>query len=150
MAYYIDKIRIFLCFLFLLLEGLSDLKKKKILIPPVFVFFVSGALLSIFQGKADFISSLAGAAVGGMVLFVAYITKEKIGFGDGLVLLSTGALLGVRLNVLMLLLGLFIAALKGIWILISRNGGKNTEMPFVPYLIPGLTLSLALVTGSGY
>ena len=149
MLYCIDKFRILLCFIFLLWEGLLDLKKKKILLSGVFVFFALGIVICAFQGWEDCIFSLAGASIGGIVLLLAWITGGKIGYGDGFVLLATGALLGVWVNLLMLLLGLFLASLKAIWMLVSRHGGKNTQMPFVPFLIPGLTLSLAIITGSG-
>ena len=145
MLYYLDKIRILLCFIFLSWEGLLDLRKRKILLLPVGIFFLTGVIISIFQGREDFIASLAGGSLGGIVLLLALITKEKIGFGDGFVLLATGALLGIRMNLYMFLFALFIASLKGIWMLISRKGNRNTEMAFVPFLIPGLTLSLALL-----
>ena len=148
MLYLLDKIRIVLCFVFLAWEGLLDLRSRKICLPPVFAFFLVGIVISIVQGKEDFILSLAGASLGGIVLLLAFFTKEKIGFGDGFVLLATGVLLGIRLNILMLLLGLFLASLKGIWMLIARRGNRNTKLAFIPFLIPGLTLSLALILGS--
>ena len=149
MIYLLDKVRILLCFVFLLGEGISDLRKKNILLPPVGVFFLAGIIIGIIQGREDFVSALAGCSLGGIVILLALFTKEKVGFGDGFVLLATGALLGIRMNLLMLLFGLFIASLKGIWMLISRRGNRNTKMAFVPFLIPGLTLSLALVLSSG-
>lgn len=140
----IDKVRITACFLFLLLEALRDYRKRKIYLLPVGIFFCLGVVLSLLQGKEDFLYAILGALTGGVLLFLSFVTKEKIGFGDGLILTATGALLGFKVNLLMLLIGLFLAALKGIWILISGKGGKNDTMPFVPFLLPGLTLSLSI------
>ena len=139
----IDKVRIAACFLFLLFEGLRDYRKQKIYILPVGIFFCLGMIFSLIQGKEDFLYAILGSLTGGLLLFLSVVTKEKIGFGDGLVIIATGALLGFKVNLLMLLIGLFLAALKGIWILISGKGGKNDTMPFLPFLLPGLTLSLA-------
>lgn len=91
--------------------------------------------------------ALFGAMTGGVVLLIAFVTKNKIGCGDGLLLIATGALLGLKVNLFMFLFGLFLASLKGIWLLLSGKGNKNTDMPFIPFLIPGLTLTLAVITG---
>ncbi|MCR4815037.1 MAG: prepilin peptidase [Lachnospiraceae bacterium] len=142
-----DKIRIFLCFVILLWEGLLDRKNRKIFLPPVFFFFAAGMVLSMIQGRRDFMHALFGAMTGGVVLLIAFVTKNKIGCGDGLLLIATGALLGLKVNLFMFLFGLFLASLKGIWLLLSGKGNKNTDMPFIPFLIPGLTLTLAVITG---
>ena len=147
MDLWLDKIRILLCFVLLLWEGLLDRKEKKIFLPPVFFAFTAGIVLSIVQGQQDFIQAFFGALVGVMVLAIAFLTKSKIGYGDGLLLIATGALLGLRVNLFMFLFGLFLASLKGIWLIISGKGTKNASMPFIPFLIPGLTLTLAVVVG---
>ena len=147
MNLWIDKIRIILCFSFLLWEGLLDKRNQKIILPPVGIFFLLGIGLSVIQGREDFLQAFLGALIGTGVLLMAYLTKNKIGYGDGFVLTATGALLGFRMNMLMFLFGLFLASLKGIWIMISGKGTKNTGMPFVPFLVPGLTLTLALTMG---
>ncbi len=144
MNLWIDRIRIILCFIFLLLEGFADYRNQKIFLPPVAGFFLAGIIMCCFQGKEVFVQVLSGALVGSGILVLAFFTKNRIGYGDGFVLIATGALLGFRVNVMMLFLGLFLASLKGIWILISGKGNKNASMPFVPFLIPGLTLSLAI------
>lgn len=143
----IDQIRIVFCFIILLWEGLLDRKEQKIFLPPVGVFFLAGIVLSFIQSRQDFIQSFFGTLIGSAVLIAAFLTRNKIGYGDGFVLVATGALLGFRTNLMMFLIGLFLASLKGIWILISGKGNKNASMPFIPFLIPGLTLTLALIMG---
>lgn len=141
----IDKIRITICFLFLLMEGWSDRKKKRIHLIPVAIFGLAGICLCAFQGPKDIAYAFFGMVPGAMVLLLAYASGEKIGYGDGFVLMATGVLLGFRMNLLMMLFGVFLASLSGIWILIRKKGNRKTKIPFVPYLIPGLTLTLAMV-----
>ena len=74
----------------------------------------------------------------------SYLSKEQIGYGDGLVLIAAGALLGVRMNLFMFLFGLFFAALKGIWLMMTKKANRKTKMAFVPFLLPGLMLSVML------
>ncbi|MBQ1489033.1 MAG: prepilin peptidase [Lachnospiraceae bacterium] len=140
----VDKIRIALCFVFLLGEAISDRKRRKIVIFPVGLFFSAGIILSILQGKEDFLYAIAGSVLGGLVLLFSYLSKEQIGYGDGLVLIAAGALLGVRMNLFMFLFGLFFAALKGIWLMMTKKANRKTKMAFVPFLLPGLMLSVML------
>lgn len=136
-----------LCFCFLLWEGILDYKTKTVLLPPAGGFFLIGLAVNICMGRESLIRALSGAAIGAGVLILAYLTKNKIGYGDGFVLVATGALLGFRLNLAMFLFGLFLASLKGIWLIITGKADRKTKMAFVPFLIPGLTLSLSLVYG---
>ena len=144
LIFLLDKIRIVCCFVFLLLEALADRKKQKVYLIPAGVFFFIGIVLSILQGKEDFIYSVIGAASGGLVILFSFFTKEQIGYGDGFVLLTTGALLGFRVNLYMFLFGLFFASLKGIWLLMTKKANRKTKMAFVPFLLPGLMLSVML------
>lgn len=142
-----EKIRLGLCFLFLLTEGIYDRRKKRILLLPAAVFGVTGAVLSAFSGKRGILSALLGAGVGGILFLISFATKEKIGPGDGIVFVVTGLLLGFRRNLFLLLFSLFLSALAGIWLLLTRRAGRDTKMAFVPFLIPGLVLTTALLEG---
>ena len=144
----IDRIRIVICLLLLLAEGIWDKRTKRIRIIPLAVALPVGIILSFLQGKEDGIYSLFGMIPGLLFLGIAVATKEKVGYGDGLVILVTGALLGLKINLVMVLIGLFLAALTAVWLLIRKRAGGKTKMAFVPFLLPALTLSL-MMTGGG-
>lgn len=143
----IDKIRISLCLLLLLGEGILDRRIKKIRLLPLLVCLIAGIALSFIQGKEDGIFSLFGMLPGVLFLGMALATKEKIGYGDGLILIVTGVLLGLRINLIMVFVGLFLAALSSVWLLIRRKAEKNTKIAFVPFLLPALVLSLVMSGG---
>jgi leader peptidase (prepilin peptidase)/N-methyltransferase len=143
----VDKIRIAVCLLLLLAEGIMDKRRKRILLPPLFIGFAAGVVLSFLQGKEDGLFALFGIIPGVLFLGIAAATREKVGYGDGLVLIATGVLLGLRINLMMVFLGLFLAALCSIWLLIRKKAGRNTKIAFVPFLLPALALSLAMSGG---
>ena len=91
--------------------------------------------------------ALFGILPGLLFLAMAVLTKEKVGYGDGLVLIVTGVLLGLRVNLMMVFMGLFLAALSSIWLLIRKKAGRNTKIAFVPFLLPSLVLSLLMSGG---
>ena len=143
----IDRIRIILCLMLLLAEGIWDKRTKKIRLIPLLIAFPVGIILSFLQGKEDGIYSLFGMIPGLLFLGIAVLTKEKVGYGDGMVILVTGVLLGLKINLMMVFLGLFLAALGSIWLLIRKRAGRKTKIAFIPFLLPALTLSLMMAGG---
>ena len=83
-----------------------DFKKKRIPVGPVLA--LGGVLLvfRLFEGVT--VSKLVYGLVPGVVLLlVAWITKEKIGIGDGLLLLSLGFGYGIESMMLLLVVSYF-------------------------------------------
>ena len=124
-----------------------DKKKKKVHLLPLLICLPTGIILSFIEGKEDGLFALFGILPGLLFLAMAVLTKEKVGYGDGLVLIVTGVLLGLRGNLMMVFMGLFLAALSSIWLLIRKKAGRNTKIAFVPFLLPSLVLSLLMSGG---
>ena len=67
-------------------------------------------------------------------LFKLFTGKEGMGYGDFKLLGALGAWFGWQAVPLMILLSSFVGAALGIAILITRGQGRDTAMPFGPYL----------------
>ena len=67
-------------------------------------------------------------------LFKLVTGKEGMGYGDFKLLGALGAWFGWQAVPLMILLSSFVGAALGIAILIARRQGRDTPMPFGPYL----------------
>ena len=75
-------------------------------------------------------------------LFKLVTGKEGMGFGDFKLLGALGAWFGWQAVPLMILLSSFVGAALGIAILIARGQGRDTPMPFGPYLAGAGLLTL--------
>ena len=75
-------------------------------------------------------------------LFKLATGKEGMGYGDFKLLAALGAWFGWQAVPLMILLSSFVGAALGIAILVARRQGRDTPMPFGPYLAGAGLLTL--------
>ena len=98
---------------------------------------VNGFFLSIWQN----LFLLAGAlAAGGGLFMLAFVSRQRIGYGDALLLGVLGLYLPFRETVSIFLLGLFFSAFGGILLLICKKGNKKLRLPFAPFLMTAFLL----------
>ena len=135
--------------LYLLWGSIQDIKKRKISNIYLWAGGIYGFSLRIIGAWNDLQAIgdwLLAAVPGALLLLVAVITKEKIGTGDGLVLLILGEFitffeLCMLLQITVILLLVFALILLG-----SRKYSKNYPIPFLPFL----WISHLLLWGMGY
>lgn len=113
-----------------------DLRYKKIPMLPIIIGSVWGGVLLI-ANKSGGTEVLNALFPGMLLVIVAFMTKEKVGYGDGFLLMSLGLLEGAGACWKDLMIGLFLAAVFGIILLFFGKKGKETEVPFVPFLLGG-------------
>lgn len=138
-------VRILILGIFLLIEGVRDIKQKKISIISVMITSVLGIFLQIPNIADVWLSLTGGVIVGIIFLIISKLTKEKIGCGDGWVMLTAGICLGFRGVICLLSVSLFIASVFSIVLLLFKKVGRKTELPFVGFMIPGYVLSLIML-----
>lgn len=122
--------------LLLITESYFDIKTKKINIIFLLFFTVTGVAAALFFKQNGVVSALLGALEGIILLGIAYVTKEGIGYGDGMVILGTGLILGWRNNILMFFAGLLFSSLFSI-ILLIKDKNRKKRIPFIPFLTLG-------------
>lgn len=77
-------------------------------------------------------------------LLVSWCTKEKVGYGDGILLLITGLMVGFYLCFTGLCISLFLSAFFGVLLLFLHKARKNSRIPFVPFLTMGMGVCFIL------
>lgn len=112
----------------------------------------AGLLLNLGSTFVDLPSAVVGAAAGYLALWSVYwlfklVTgKEGMGYGDFKLLAAIGAWLGWQMLPLVILLSSLVGAVIGIGLMIFARHGRETPIPFGPYLaIAGV---IALFHGS--
>lgn len=71
-------------------------------------------------------------------LLTSFGTGEKVGYGDGLLLLATGLFLGVYRCFLALCIGLVFSACAAVFLLLFHKADRHSRIPFVPFLLCGM------------
>ena len=107
-----------------------------------------GLAVNLFAVWTPLSSAVIGAMLGYGSLWSVYwlfklVTgKEGMGYGDFKLLGALGAWFGWQAVPLMILLSSFVGAALGITILLSKRQGRDTPMPFGPYLAGAGLLTL--------
>lgn len=129
-------------FIFLLVVSWQDFRKKEISGELLVLMGLLGTGIQCFEKSISLGSWILGICLGLVLLFLAFLTKEDIGYGDGWLVLVMGMSLGFKLSFLSFLLGLGISALVSGWFLIYKRVKRSYRIPFAPFLLAGCVLSV--------
>ena len=147
-------IGIMLMFLYLLLISVSDIKSRKIpsvLLKVGLLFSFLSVSARIISGPSTelFIRSMTAllGAVPGLMLAVLSGYSDKIGRGDGIVLMIIGMTENSTFSmILMCMACIVLAILSGVLMAFHKVSSK-TRMPYIPF-VTGAYLFLKLYEGS--
>ena len=136
----LEIIKIVVLGVFLLIEGIRDLQKHKVSMITVMIAGILGVFFQFGIMQENGLKIIGGILIGIVLLLLAKMTREKIGYGDGWIFVVTGIYMGFRNNMYLLLLSLFLASLVSICLLAFKKVNKKTELPFVSFILPGYLL----------
>ncbi|MGI6006069.1 MAG: hypothetical protein ACOX8E_01085 [Ruminococcus sp.] len=119
--------------LFLGINGIYDIKCRRICKWSFPVFFSAGAAIWMRNGRD--LLSLAAAFIPGILLLLAgKVTNEAVGYGDGLTVLMLGVCHGLWKVCEIVLGGMLLSAVWGGILLIVKKKGWKQEFPWIPFL----------------
>lgn len=114
-----------------------DFKKKQV--SNVFLLIVSGIVIInyvIFR-PITMVSLVGGILIGTVLLGISYITRQKIGMGDGLLIMILGAYLGFEGIGVVLLYALTLSAIWSGLLMIIKKVNRNYTIAFIPFIFVG-------------
>lgn len=115
--------------------SIEDLKWKKLHSLPIAAIGIMGIVFSVITGVWLHGGWWLGWIPGILVLFFAWLTKESIGYGDGLVILSMGGFYSAVELCSVLLLAVTIAGVGALILLVFFRKSRKTQLAFVPFLL---------------
>jgi leader peptidase (prepilin peptidase)/N-methyltransferase len=105
-------------------------------------------LFNVGAAHSDLKSAVIGAACGYLALWSVFwlykfaTGREGMGFGDFKLLAGIGAWLGWQMLPLVILLSSLVGAVVGISMMIIARRGRETPIPFGPYLAAAGVIAL--------
>ena len=129
---------------FLGICAVYDTRKKEIPIVLVVMEIFAALGVNLWQiGKGTLTIAAAGFSLlpGIFFLLISFCTREKVGYGDGLLLIMTGLCIGFAQCFLGLCIGLVLSSVFVLTLLVLHKAEKNSEIPFVPFLTIGMGVS---------
>ena len=107
-----------------------------------------GLLLNAINTYTDLQAAVVGASAGYLTLWSVFwlfklaTGKEGMGYGDFKLLAAIGAWLGWQMLPLTILLSSLVGAIVGITLIAATRHGRNTPIPFGPYLAAAGVIAL--------
>lgn len=123
--------------IFLLINTYWDMKKREILLWSIFLFGSLGVGLMLVFKTMTLSSGICGVFFGVAVIGCAYITRQAIGYGDGLVIAVCGVYLGFLQVFVMVFYALLICCSVSVALIAVKKCTYRTYVPFLPYLLAG-------------
>lgn len=129
---------------FLFVGALWDAKKKAV---PIIFLLIWGMvsviyfILEIFNGQ-NILGMLVGIIPGVVALVLSVISREQIGFGDGLILLCVGCIQDIKEVLCMLFFSFVFLTITLMFLLVIRRVGRASRVPFVPFMFIGQLITV--------
>lgn len=133
-----------LLFLFLAVCSVFDGLQKQIPLVVVWLGMMTAICLRIngIMGEADVTGTLLSLIPGTGFFLLSFLTREKVGYGDGWVLLMIGLFSGFSRCFLILLIGLLLESIVAVVLLLFKKIHRDKEIPFSPFLLLGMGVTL--------
>lgn len=123
-----------LLLLFLGINAIYDAVYQRIVLWSIPMFLLPGVIFLIW-GEESVAPGLAALIPGILLLMTGKITKEAIGYGDGLIVLVLGIYLGIWETCEIVLGGLFLSAVWGGFLMVVKKKNRHQEFPWIPFLL---------------
>ena len=81
---------------------------------------------------------------GVMFWMLSFITGERVGYGDGWMLIMIGLFMGLWKCFLILMVGLILSSLVVLILLACKKASGNDQLPFAPFLLVGMGVVVCL------
>lgn len=129
-----------LCLLFY--ESICDLKNLRVSVIPMALVSAVGIIINYVIYQRSILWFASGALVGLLVVAVGIITRQKIGYGDGILFVTLGLCLGMSASLIILLLSLVLVCVFGVARVIMGKITLKSALPFLPFVTVCFVMSL--------
>lgn len=130
-------------FLFLVLCSVQDIRERKISVKMLVLSGVLFLALSFLLDEIPWEKRMENILPGAAAFVLAFLTQEQIGYGDAACLAVLGGLVSADILWRAILSGLFLLSLSSLILLVCKMAGKETALPFIPFLTAGMIWQMA-------
>ncbi len=126
----------------LAISAYRDWKEKQVYLYVPLLSGIAGIVLHILYQEHSLPDMLGGVAVGAAVLLIAWIGRECVGIGDGIMLMVTGIFLGFWENLALFFTALLLAGGVALFLLAAKRKERSYRLPFLPFLLAAYLVQL--------
>lgn len=133
-------------FVFLGICAVYDGLEREIPLAVVWLGIIAAVVLHIqgLAGDGTFMSAVLSVIPGVMFWLLGFISGEKVGYGDGWLLVMIGLFMGLWKCFLILMIGLVSGSLVVLTLLVFKKVSRDYRLPFAPFLLFGMGVVVCL------
>lgn len=127
-------------FLFLAVCAVFDGFNRRVPLAVIWLGMLTAGCLRFagLMGETSLMETALSLLPGAGFFLLGFLTKEKVGYGDGWALLMIGLFAGFYQCFLILLVGLLVESAAAIVLLAVGKIKRDREIPFLPFLLLGM------------
>lgn len=131
-------------FLFLAVCAVFDGFSRRVPLAVVWLGILTavGLRLGGVMGETSLLATVLSLTPGAGFFLLGFLTREKVGYGDGWALLMIGLFVGFYRCFLILLVGLMAESAVAIVLLVIGKVKRDREIPFLPFLLLGMGVAV--------
>lgn len=114
-----------------------DVRKRQISLALTGVLFLVGVGWQILVEHTSWLEWLLSLLPGAGFLILSFVSREQVGYGDGLLLLTVGIWLGFGQTFGVVTLGLVLCSVLCGVLLMKKKMRRQDSVPLVPFLLLG-------------
>ena len=122
-------------FLFLAIGTFFDIKDRELPVPFFVCFGILAVAARLFSRDLKKENLLLGVCAGALFVIAGWITKESIGYGDGMGLMILGIFEGWPGMIPVVVGAFLLSGVYGMWKLFRCGESLVEEFPFYPFLL---------------
>lgn len=115
-------------------ESVIDIRERKIDIRAVLAAGITSMLVGVIFYERPVIFILYGIILGGVLLIIARISQQRIGYGDAIIFMVLGMCLEPVRVLGILWVSMLTAGVYGMIEIILFNKDRNLALPFIPFV----------------
>ena len=112
---------------------IMDIRKRKLPVIWLLGLLPVSFAVNLLTGRVSLWAMIFGVVYGGIFLLVALASRESIGYGDGIMIASAGALQGGMFVLLSSAAGVLIAGVFGLIVIKAKELDRKTRFPVAPF-----------------
>lgn len=129
----------------LLFNSILDIRKKRVSVIVIIIMGVCAVAYNFYYNLFTLPESLLSFVPGIIMLILAFLSDESIGYGDGVLMLCLGLFAGMEEIFLIFMLAVSVAGIMAMIFVFICHKRKDYEIPFVPFIFLGYGIMKGLV-----
>ena len=129
----------------MVVSAFIDIRQKEI---PIFfpvmcaVLSTASVILDISRDEFNIANSIMSLLPGILMLVIAFLTREALGYGDGMMAFCIGPAAGFEGICFSLVLAMVLSSAASVILLLAKKGNRKTTIPFLPFFAMGMGVTL--------